>query len=166
MLIIITLPSFAKEVINFDKTCDKEASKILYEYQLQEHEMTPQKAYETFGYKLSDVYAVFYDLNSDGINEIIGYINAPYTCCVEGIRLFILKKKDNIYTSLTVVNFYPEKGITVLDSKTDGFYDLKIHLTKLILNKKPNSYIKRIYDSISLVKYNKKWQYYEYFSSD
>ena len=124
------MPCLAEEVLYLDKKWDQEASRILYDYALKKVNMSSKQAYEAFGYKLEDVRAVFYDLNSDGINEIIGYINAPYTCCVEGIRLFILKKKDNIYTSLTVVNFYPEKGITVLDSKTDGFYDLKIHLTK------------------------------------
>ena len=150
LLIIITLPSFAKEVINFDKTCDKEASKILYEYQLQEHEMTPQKAYETFGYKLSDVYAVFYDLNSDGINEIIGFVNVPYSYSRDGANLYILKKKEFKSEDISGINAYPFSGIYILDTKTSGFKDIMVFAT---MQHKP-----------IIAKYNK--QYYEYFSSD
>ena len=78
-------------------------------------------------YKLEDVRAVFYDLNSDGISEVIGYINAPSSWCREGMALFILQKVNNSYNdNLGYFNFYPEKGIRILNTKTDGYYDFEI----------------------------------------
>ena len=75
MFIFLTLPCIAEEVIYLDEKWDKEASKILYEFALKKAKMTPEQAYDAFGYKLENVKAVFFDLNSDGIKEVIGYIN-------------------------------------------------------------------------------------------
>ena len=149
MLIIITLPSFAKEVINFDKTCDKEASKILYEYIKKEYSMS---FLELTNVTKESCIATFYDLDSDGESEILGYVSSFAFQGTAGYSLYILKKNTEYEDITSIMNFYPWLGITVLDSKTEKYYDLSFYGNK---QKIP-----------IVVKYNKKWQYYEYFSSD
>ena len=161
LLTFLSLPCFAEEVIYINKKWDKEASKILYEYRLSELNFTPEKAYEAFGYKLSDVRAIFYDLNSDGINEVIGYINVPSEVCVEGTALTILKKEKENFLLLANFNFYPDSGINILDSKTDGYFDIKTFFTKIQYNEKPKLHITRLYNSYGLAKYNKKLKRYQ-----
>ena len=151
----LSSPCFAEEIIYLDETSDKEASKILYEYCLSESNLTPEKAYEFFGYKLSDARAVFYDLNSDGIDEIIGYISAPYFWCREGMSLFILQKNNNCYNdSLGSFNFYPENGVKILDTKTGGYYDFEMFFTRINFTEGSNKPLTYTYGSSAVVKYN------------
>lgn len=158
----LSLPCFAEETIYLDETWDKEASKILYEHCLAESDLTPEKAYEFFGYKLSDARAVFYDLNSDGINEIIGYINVPYFWCREGMALFVLQKNDNNYDNiLNCINFYPENGVKILDTKTAGYYDFERFLTKINFTAGSNKPLTYTYGSSGIAKYNQESKYYE-----
>lgn len=125
LFIFCTLPIFAEKVIYLDKNSDKQASKLLYEYELKDLNTTPEKANEVFGFSESDVRAVFYDLNSDGVNEIIGYINSNYYYGVLGWQLFILQKRNNEYVNISSVNFYPKAGLHILkDSKLFGYYAL------------------------------------------
>lgn len=150
MLFILTvLPCIAKDVLYLNEKWDKEASKILYEHELRELNVTPEKVYELFGYKLSDVRAVFYDLNSDGVNEIIGYVNAPYYWSRDGMSLKILKKVNGGYENISMVNTAPHLGVYIFSTRTAGFYDLKL--------------FPGIEYSPIIVKYNQKQQYYEYF---
>ncbi len=152
LFIFLSLPCLAEDVIYLDKQSDKKASKILYEYALKEVNMTPQKAYEAFGYRLSDVKAVFYDLNSDGVDEIIGYIAVPSSYCRDGAGLYILKKDNAKYINISMVNTHPWKGVWVLDSITNGFRNI------------------RVYPGIEWKQhraiYDKKQQYYIYFFPD
>lgn len=163
LFIFLSLPCLAEDVIYLDKQNDEKASKILYEYALKEVNMTPQKAYEDFGYRLSDVKAVFYDLNSDGVDEIIGYIDSMVYSCVEGTRLFILKKENNQLHGLSILNFSPENGVYILDPKSNGFRDLKIFGFKIQLHDSPKLHITTTFGS-NIAKYNK--QHYVYFFPD
>ena len=149
LFIFFSLPCLAKEVIYLDKKWDKEASKILYDYAVKLYNNTPEKAYQNFGYRLSDVRAVFYDLNSDGIDEIIGYINVPSEYCSSGMKLYILKQ-NNKYNDISSLHSFPDEGIYILNSKTNNYYDLKTCVTK------EHKFVTS--------KYNK--QYYEYFFSN
>lgn len=149
LFIFVTLPVFAEDVIYLDKKWDKEASRILYEYELKEQKLTPNEAYKVFGYKQSDVRAVFYDLNSDGINEVIGYVYAPYSFSCDGWSLKILKKEINSYIDISGVNTQPAAGLYIYDTKTDGFKDIKVYPSKKFIP--------------TIAKYNHKQQYYEYF---
>ena len=125
LFIFLILPCLAKDVLYLNKKWDKEASKILYEYELRELNVTPEKAYELFGFKQSDARAVFYDLNSDGVNEVIGYIDTRYYYGVLGWSLFILRKNSNDYVNISSINFYPEKGLYIFNNKlTNGYYEL------------------------------------------
>ncbi len=152
LFIFCTLPIFAEEIIYLDKSWDKQASKLLYEYELKDLNTTPEKAFEIFGFKESDVRAVFYDLNSDGVNEIIGYINRSCFWSRDGMALFILKKENGNYENISWLNTEPSLGVYVYENKTFGFCDLKVFPTK--------DWIPR------LAKYNKKCNCYEYFFPD
>lgn len=163
LFIFLNLPCFAEDVIYLDKKSDKNASKILYEYALKEVNMTPQKAYEAFGYRLSDVKAVFYDLNSDGVDEIVGYIDSVVYSCVEGTRLFILKKENNQLLGLSNLNFCPESGVYILDTKSNDFSDVKIFGFKIQLHDNPKLHITTTFGS-NIAKYHK--QHYVYFFPD
>ena len=161
LLTFLSVPCFAEDINYLNEKWDNEASKILYEYRLSELNFTPEKIYEAFGYKLSDVRAIFYDLNSDGINEIIGYINSPSEACVEGTALTILKKEKEFFLPLANFNFYPDSGINILDSKTDGYSDLKTFFTKIHFDESPKLHIIRLYNSSGLAKYDKKLKRYQ-----
>ena len=143
----LSLPCFAEETIYLDETWDKEASKILYEHCLSESDLTPEKAYEFFGYKLSDARAVFYDLNSDGIDEIIGYINVPYFLCRTGMNLFILIQDNGKYKNISGIHSFPFEGIILLETKTKGFSDIKVCVSI------EHKFVKATYNK----------EYYEYF---
>lgn len=161
LFIFLTLPCFAEDVLYLDKKWDKEASIILYEYALKKVNMTSKQALEAYGYKLEDVRAVFYDLNSDGISEVIGYINAPSSWCREGMALFILQKVNNSYNDdLGYFNFYPEKGIRILNTKTDGYYDFERYFTKINFLKDSNEPLTYTYNFHAVAKYNKKYKWY------
>ena len=93
----------------------------------------------------------FYDLNSDGVNEIIGFVSEPVFFCVQGPQLFILKKENCKYVDLSLgINSSVHEGITVLGSKTNEYYDMQIKFTAVKLNtvlqKEYNTVVKIIYD--------------------
>lgn len=145
----MSLPCFAEKKIDLFSMSNPQASKILYEFELKDINITPEKAYEVFGFKESDVYAFFYDLNSDGENEIIGYIYAPYSWCRDGWALKILKKEKNGYKEISMVKTSLDKGFYILDTKTAGFSDLRV--------------FPGMEEVVRIAKYNSKRQYYEYF---
>lgn len=157
----MTLPCIAEDVLYLDKKWDKDASKILYEYNLSELNLTPEKVYEAFGYKLSDVRAVFYDLNSDGVDEVIGYINSSYETCAAGAAITILKKEKGFFSTLAKFHFYPHSGVSIIDSKNDGYFDLKMYYTKIQLEEKPKLRIVKIYNTLGLVRYDKILKQYK-----
>jgi len=130
LFIILCLPCSAEDILYLDKERDEKASAILDEYYLKRlNHMKPEEVYKEFNYTKSDVRAIFYDLNSDGIDEVIGYINAPFSVCREGVWLYILKKKEAGYEDLSGLNFWPSLGIKVLPEKTGNFYNIKVFAT-------------------------------------
>lgn len=161
LFIFLTLPCLAEDIFYLDKKWNKEASKILYDYALKKVNMSSEQALEVFGYKLEDVRAVFYDLNSDGISEVIGYINVPSSWSREGMALFILQKVNKNYNDdLGYFNFYPEKGLRILDTKTDGYYDFERFFTKINFIKDSKEPLTYTYNFHSVAKYNKKYKRY------
>ena len=147
---LIFLPCNAEEIIYLHKKRDEKASRILYEYCLGLFDYTPEQVYEIYGYKLFDVNAVFYDLNNDGVDEIIGYIEVPSSYSRDGANLYILKKDNNKYEDISGINFSPSSGVHVLDSSSNGYFDINVVVTMQ-------------FKTVS-AKYNK--QYYEYFLSN
>ena len=125
LFIFISLPCIANDVLYLNEKWDNAASKNLYEHELRELNVTPEKAHELFGFKQSDVRAVFYDLNADGVNEVIGYVDTRYYYGVLGWSLFILRKNNNSYVNISSINFYPEKGLHIFKNKLiNGYYEL------------------------------------------
>lgn len=117
LFIFLVFSKSFNNVLYFDKKGDKEASNILYQYELKNLNITSEKAYELFNFKEENVRAVFYDLNSDGVNEVIGYINADIYNEEEGNLLFILKKNKNLnnkYLNISGITFIPEMGLHIL----------------------------------------------------
>ena len=88
-------------------------------------------------------------MNADGVNEVIGYVDAPYYWSRDGRSLKILKKVYCEYKNISMVNTAPHLGVYIFDTRTCGFYDLKL--------------FPGIDYSPMIVKYNQKQRYYEYF---
>ncbi len=163
--IFITLPVFADKKIDIYSMSNPQAAKILYEFELKDMGIDRKKSKELYNYDESDAYAIFYDLNSDGVDEIIGFIYSTYFYCVQGYELFILKRVNNEYERITYVHFFPEGDLHILDSKTAGYSDLKVHHTRIKSTSEPEFHIK-LSDAFSPVIYNDKEQCYMYFSPD
>ena len=147
LFIFLTLPCIADEVLYLDKIWDEKASKILYEHVLKKVNMTSEQSYENFGYKLEDVRAVFYDLNGDGISEVLGFIDVPSSYSRDGASFYILQRKNIYYRDISLINAYPATGIHILETKTNNYCDVGVVVT--------------IQHKYVVAKYNK--QYYEYF---
>ena len=163
LFILLCLFKKADNKIDLFTTSNPQAAKLLYEFVLKDMEISQEKAKEVFEYDKSDVYAIFYDLNSDGVNEIIGYIYSPYFYCLQGYELFILSKDNNLYKRISYVHFFPEGKLYILNSKTNEYHDLKLHHTKIKLKNTPKHFLETS-DAFSKIKYNSKEQCYMYFS--
>ena len=93
----------------------KKESPEIQKYATREHELSPEtdNAFE-------------YDLNSDGINEVIGIppMNSYYGG-VSSIQFFILQKQGEKYINLSELMYSYEDRVNILSSQTDGFYDMQ-----------------------------------------
>ena len=111
-----------KVIKTFQELNNPQASKILQEYLLKK---TPNfnQIYTNFPLETS-THAVFFDLNDDGKDEVIGFTDGFY--CTIGYSLFILKKENDTYKDISMVNFCPIGGVEILNSKINGFNTMKI----------------------------------------
>ena len=93
----------------------KKESPEIQKYVTQEHELSPKT-----------VNAFEYDLNSDGVNEIIGIppLNSYYGG-VSAIQFFILQKFDGKYTNISDLSYSYEDRVDIFSSKTDGYNDMQ-----------------------------------------
>ncbi len=124
---------------------DNNASEILYKYLNNDEliKLYPDKCSK------QNMFAFEYDLNNDGINEIIGYPDCILYEGSLGKTLFILKKENGIYTSIWQDNFVPE-GIKISSNRTNNFNDIKIKRAGL------NFKNSKISDKECIIKYNGK----------
>ena len=107
---------------------DAEASKILYEYVLQEQGMTSVEIKSFAGIEPQSAKAFEVDLNDDGINEIIGFVNSTLYWGTAGYSLFILQKQPNGYKNIAyLLNFEPQKDFYILNTGTNGYRNIKLH---------------------------------------
>lgn len=115
------------DILNYS---EKNASRILSEYLISEikKESPEIQKYATREHELSPetVNAFEYDLNSDGINEVIGIppMNSYYGG-VSSIQFFILQKQGEKYINLSELMYSYEDRVNILSSQTDGFYDMQ-----------------------------------------
>ena len=116
-----------KVIKTFQELNNPQASKILQEYLLKK---TPNfnQIYTNFPLETS-THAVFFDLNNDDENEVIGFTDAFYS--LTGYNLFILKNENDVYDDITyILNFQPT-NIQIMKHKTNGFHDIKILTARL-----------------------------------
>lgn len=130
-LILIFLCFFVLNSVNavsFYDSNDTSASEILYNYILTENNWPRIFANQEFGISKENTYAIFADLNSDGENEIIGFSDVSMMRGTQGALLYILTCRNNGYKNIAYnINFHPQLGIEILDSKRHRFKDLKVN---------------------------------------
>lgn len=104
------------------------AGKILYDYILKEENMTPKEIEDLANITPQSVIAFEEDLNDDRVNEIIGFVYSAFYSGSAGYNLFILQKQDNEYKNITyILNFEPTLAFYILNSKTNGYRNIKLH---------------------------------------
>ena len=134
------------DVINLDKSVNPVAKEILYEYVLKEMNLTPIEAEKDYSIALDVIFADFVDLNDDGVEEVVGFLNSFYHYGIIGENLFILSKTgtDEYKNVVYLVNFYPHK-IKVLNTKTNGYKDLEVTVRNLELFGKNDNFVKQFF---------------------
>ncbi len=101
------------------------ASKILYEYILNDLKMLPNEAQKFANINLENTNAIEIDLNDDGIKEVIGNCNSSYFTNRTGTQIFILEKKNKKYYSIQEdFNYIGNSEIYILPSKTNNYKDI------------------------------------------
>lgn len=102
------------------------ASKILYDYVLNNINMPPKEIEEMTGITPESVNAFEYDLNGDGTNEIIGIVYSTYYYgSVDGYHLFVLQKQNETYKNISMVSIEPMAGdLVILKKKKNGYHRL------------------------------------------
>ena len=111
------------------------ASQKLWEYILSEIRLSEKNANLHNIYE-KDCKAVFYDLNDDGTDEIIGTHYATGSRNLGYNIMYILKKEKNgTYNDIGYrIFFAPNSPVFILKSKTKGFHDLRCFNSKTDLD--------------------------------
>ena len=110
-----------------DGESDKQAGKILYEYILQEQNMTPAEIKDFALIEPQSVRAFEIDLNDDGEKEIVGMVYSTLYLGTAGYSMFILQLQNDGYKNIAyVLNIEPQKELKILNAKTNGYRDIKL----------------------------------------
>ena len=109
-----------------DGESDKQAGKILYEYILQEQNMTPAEIKDFARIEPQSVRAFEVDLNDDGEKEIVGMVYSTFYLGTAGYSLFILQKQHSGYKNISILVFEPQRKVYILKTKTNGYHDIKL----------------------------------------
>ena len=107
------------------------ASQRLWKFILSETKLSERNA-ELHNIYEEDCRAVFYDLDDDGQQEIIGTHYATGARRLGYNIMYILKKDSSgVYQNIAYrIFFAPNSPIFVLKSKTKGFHDLRCYNSK------------------------------------
>lgn len=106
--------------------CSDEPSEILWKYLLKTTRLT-EKTAEFHNIYKKDCVAVFYDLDDDGVSEVVGTHYASETRNVGHNIIYILKKGKKGYEDICYRIFLCQNSpIYVLKNKTEGFHDLEL----------------------------------------
>lgn len=111
--------------LKYAASTDK-ASQIFWHWLLKYVKLSPKNAalHNVFEY---DSAAVFFDLNDDGIDEIIGTHYASATSGNGDCLLYILKKDNSKYKKISSdIYFDPTISIYISPQKNNGYYDLQV----------------------------------------
>lgn len=135
LILVITIMIFAQTALAFGtyRTLDfsngeseKQAGKILYEYILQEQNMTPAEIKDFARIEPQSVRAFEIDLNDDGEKEIVGMVYSTLYLGTAGYSLFILQKQHSGYKNISILVFEPQRKVYILKTKTNGYHDIKL----------------------------------------
>ena len=136
LILVITIMIFAQTALAFGtyRTLDfsngeseKQSGKILYEYILQEQNMTPAEIKDFARIEPQSVMAFEVDLNDDGEKEIVGMVYSTLYLGTVGYSLFILQLQNDEYKNIAyVLNIEPQKELKILNAKTNGYRDIKL----------------------------------------
>lgn len=123
-----TLACNVQKTLDLQKGSEPQANKVLYEYILDSLKMTPEQVKEFANIDFESVKAYEVDLNADGENEVIGVCYSTLYWGTAGYHLFILHKNSSRYEDIAyMLNFEPNKCFQVLESKHNGYYDIKFY---------------------------------------
>ncbi len=107
--------------------CKDEASRNLWNYILHETRLSEKNAY-LHGIHKEDIAAMFYDLDNDGIPEILGTHYSSRFSGSGNFFMYILKKTPDGYIDLANTIYYNgDSKIKILDNMTNGYHDILIY---------------------------------------
>lgn len=115
------------------KEDDEYAKKILYKYLVEQFYTLIEKNEDMNAilneHNLALLRATSIDLNDDGENEIIGYVEHGMFGGTAGQELFILgKNKNGKYEEISeYLNFETQKNIYILKDKDNGYHKIIIY---------------------------------------
>ena len=114
---------------------DPKAAEILYNHTLKTTNLTAERAKNEFNFSKENFFAVYFDLNDDGEEEIIGFANTTFFCGTAGCGLDILQKDKNGYKDISyLMSIQPAIPILLISNKkTNRYRNIKLffeHYTK------------------------------------
>ncbi len=96
-----------------------------YLYKILEKYSWNQNLSEDFHLDMSKIWAFSYDLNGDGVDEVLGYYQNKLFCDTKGCQFFILKKQKDRYIDIYRNSIMAEKSrIIILKSKNNRFSNI------------------------------------------
>ncbi len=134
LLVFISLfvihPVFALGIykdLNLLNNSEPKANKILYEFVLKDLGMSSEEIKKLADIDMNSVKALEIDLNDDGTKEIIGVVYSTMYWGTAGYSLFILQSIAGKYKNIAyLINFEPQKEVSILNKKTNGYRDIKL----------------------------------------
>ena len=160
MCLLLAQPVFAfgsyKKLDFLNGESAPQSNKILYEYVLQEQNMTHEEIKDFARIEPQSVKAFEVDLNDDGTKEVLGVVYSTLYMGTAGYSLFILQLQNGEYKNIAyVLNLEPQKGLKILNAKTNGYRDIKLNGSvaykfKPFIAKYRNGYYKTDYQTKSL----------------
>lgn len=126
------------KTIDFQGESEAQANDILYGY----ISAAMARKYVMDNYDISLIHSFQVDLNNDGINEVVAYINSAAFCSnATKCRLFILSKTKTGYKNISKIeNFNPNAPLYILKNKRYKDMQYNDGKTNYIAKYKNNEY--------------------------
>lgn len=115
-LFILYHMNFVSQKIFLSYYSEKAAVKVLAEYLQGDSAFTELNP--------ENMYAFEFDLNDDGVNEVLGYVDEKYYCINECCTFFVLQKQSDKYVNIAMMRVDFHAKMTVKRTKLNGFDEL------------------------------------------
>ena len=136
-------------VYDFSTQRQQKASKILYGYILSDMNnlslynykhidftKNSEIAKSKFDIDINKVYAIYFDLNDDGENEIIGYVDAFLYGGATRNQIFILQKINNAYINIVKYpKYFWSNKIIISSQKTNDYRNVILEIKDESINR-------------------------------